>query len=91
MGGGLSKMAKQQLVATIRDRYRESSKEDKRQVLDELTAEQPERLAAALRDIDAKKAPAGHEVVRYAPGDTPVCGEDVLGGMCTYEPAAVTG
>ncbi len=29
MGGGVSKMAKQELVATIRDRYRQSSKKDK--------------------------------------------------------------
>ena len=29
MGGGFSKMAKQGLVATIRDRYQQSSKKDK--------------------------------------------------------------
>ena len=38
MGGGISKMAKQELVATIRDRYRQSSKKDKRRILDEFTA-----------------------------------------------------
>ena len=38
MGGGFSKMAKQELVATIRDRYRQSSKKDKGRILDEFTA-----------------------------------------------------
>ena len=38
MGGGVSKMAKQELVATIRDRYRHSSKKDKGRILDEFTA-----------------------------------------------------
>ena len=38
MGGGTSKMAKQELVATIRDRYRQASKKDKGRILDEFTA-----------------------------------------------------
>ena len=38
MGGGISKMARQELVATIRDRYRQSSKKDKGRILDEFTA-----------------------------------------------------
>ena len=38
MVGGISKMAKQELVATIRDRYRRSSKKDKGRILDEFTA-----------------------------------------------------
>ncbi len=38
MVGGVSKMAKQELVATIRDRYRQSSEEDKGRILDEFTA-----------------------------------------------------
>ena len=38
MGGGVSKMAKQELVATIRDRYRQSSRKDKGRILDEFTA-----------------------------------------------------
>ena len=38
MGGGVSKMAKQELVATIRDRYRQSSKKDKGRILDEFAA-----------------------------------------------------
>ena len=38
MGGGISKMAKQELVATIRDRYQQSSKKEKGRILDEFTA-----------------------------------------------------
>ena len=38
MGGGISMMAKQELVATIRDRYRQASKKDKGRILDEFTA-----------------------------------------------------
>ena len=38
MRGGISKMAKQELLATIRDRYRESSKKDKSRILDEFIA-----------------------------------------------------
>ena len=38
MGGGISKMAKPELLATIRDRYRASSKKDKGRVLDEFIA-----------------------------------------------------
>ena len=38
MGGGISKMAKQELLATIRDRYRASSRKDKSRVLDEFIA-----------------------------------------------------
>ena len=35
MAGGMSKMAKRELLATIRDRYRASSKKDKSRILDE--------------------------------------------------------
>ena len=38
MGGGISKMAKQELVATIRDRYQQSSKKEKGRILDQFTA-----------------------------------------------------
>ena len=38
MGGGISKMAKQEIVATIRDRYQQSSKREKSRILDEFTA-----------------------------------------------------
>ena len=37
MGGGISKMAKQELVATVRDRYQQASKKDKGRILDEFT------------------------------------------------------
>ena len=37
MGGGFSKMAKQELVATIRDRYRQSSKKYKGRIFNEFT------------------------------------------------------
>ena len=35
MGGGISEMAKRELLATLRDRYRSSSKKDKGRILDE--------------------------------------------------------
>ena len=38
VGRGISKMAKQQLVATIRDRYQQASKKDNGRILDEFTA-----------------------------------------------------
>ena len=38
MGGGISKMAKKELVETIRGRYRQASKKDKGKILDEFTA-----------------------------------------------------
>ena len=38
MGGGISKMAKQELLATIRDRYRASCKREKSRILDEFIA-----------------------------------------------------
>ena len=38
MGGGISKMAKRELLATMRDRYRSSSKKDKGRILDEFMA-----------------------------------------------------
>ncbi len=38
MGVGFSKMAKQELVATVRDRYRQSFKKDKGRILNEFTA-----------------------------------------------------
>ena len=38
MGRGISKMAKQEIVATIRDRYQRSLKKDKSRILDEFTA-----------------------------------------------------
>ena len=38
MAGGMSRMAKQELLASIRDRYRESSRKDKSKILDEFIA-----------------------------------------------------
>ena len=38
MGGGISKIAKQELLATIRDRYRASSRKEKSRILDEFIA-----------------------------------------------------
>ena len=38
MGGGLSKLAKQEVLATIRDRYRECSIKDKGRIRDEFIA-----------------------------------------------------
>ncbi len=38
MSGGISKMAEQELLDTIRDRYRSSSKKDKTRILDEFIA-----------------------------------------------------
>ena len=38
MGGGISKMANHELVATIRERYQQASKKDKGRILDEFTA-----------------------------------------------------
>ena len=38
MAGGISKVATQELVATIRDRYRASSKREKSRILDEFIA-----------------------------------------------------
>ena len=37
MGGGISQMAKQELLATIRDRYQESLRQDKCGTVDEFT------------------------------------------------------
>ena len=38
MGGRISKMAKQELLVTLRERYRSSSKKDKSRILDEFIA-----------------------------------------------------
>ena len=57
----------------------------------ELTEDGSASLAATLREIDAKKAAIGDETVHYAPGDSPLCGEDVEDALCTYAPEAVAG
>ena len=56
-----------------------------------LTEVEFECLAAALREIDTKKAAISDDAVHYAPGDSPLYGEDVVGALCTYDPAAVAG
>ena len=38
MGGGMSRMAKQELLVTLRERCRSSSKKDKSRILDEFIA-----------------------------------------------------
>ena len=48
-------------------------------------------MAAALREIDAKKAAISDDAVHYAPGDSPLCGEDVVDALCTHEPEAMAG
>ena len=57
----------------------------------ELTEDESEGLAAALREIDARKAAIGDDVVHYAPGDSPLCGVDVVDALCTDEPETVAG
>ena len=58
---------------------------------DELPGELFERLAVALRETGATKATESDEVVHYAPGDSPLCGEDIVDAICTGEPQAVAG
>ena len=48
-------------------------------------------LAAALREIGAKQAAIADDAVHYAPGDSPLCGEDVVDALCTHEPEAMAG
>ena len=38
MAGGMSRMAKRELLGTIRDRYRASSRKDQSRILDEFIA-----------------------------------------------------
>ena len=40
----------------------------------ELTEDEPGRMVAALREIDAKRAAISDDAVHYAPGDSPFCG-----------------
>ena len=62
MGGGIGKMAKQELVATIRDRYQQASKRDKGRVLDEFTiitghhCKHGPRLLSGTADNNSKQA-----------------------------------
>ena len=36
-------------------------------------------MVAALREMDAEEAAIGGNTVHYAPGDSPLCGEEVMG------------
>ena len=61
MAGGMSKMAKRELLATIQDRYRTSSKNDKTRILDEFVAVTGHHRKHAIRLLrrsdDAEGAP----------------------------------
>ena len=62
MGGGISSTAKQELVATIRDRYQESSKKEKGRILDEFMAVTGHHRKYGIRLLaptgyDARKSP----------------------------------
>ena len=45
-------------------------------------------MAGALWEMDANKAATADAVVHYAPGDSPLCGEDVVDAICTNESQA---
>ena len=52
MGGGIGRMANQELLATIRDRYQESSKKEKGRILESLVSRRGEPPAlVVLRDV----------------------------------------
>ena len=62
MAGGMSKMAKRELLATIQDRYRASSKNDKSRILDEFVVVTGHHRKHAIRllrrsDDDEDAAP----------------------------------
>ena len=63
MVGGVSKMAKQELVATIRDRYRHSSKKDKGRILDEFTAITGHHRKHGIRLLSGTADNQGKQVV----------------------------
>ena len=63
MGGGISKMAKQELVATIRDRYQQASKKDKGRILDEFTAITGHHRKHGIRLLSGTSSTDGKQVV----------------------------
>ena len=63
MGGGISKMAKQELVATIRDRYQQSSKNEKGGILDEFTAITGHRRKHGIRLLSQTAGKEREQVV----------------------------
>ena len=63
MGGGVSKMAKQELVATIRDRYQQACKKDKGRILDEFTAITGHHRKHGIRLLSGTADNQGQQVV----------------------------
>ena len=63
MGGGVSKMAKQELVATIRDRYQQACKKDKGRILDEFTAITGHHRKHGIRLLSGTADNQGKQVV----------------------------
>ena len=63
MGGGISKMAKQELVATIRNRYQQASKKDKGRILDEFTAITGHYRKHGIRLLSGTASTDGKQVV----------------------------
>ena len=63
MGGSISKMAKQELVATIRDRYQQASKKDKGRILDEFTAVTGHHRKHGIRLLSGTASTDGKQVV----------------------------
>ena len=63
MGGGVSNIAKQELVATIRDRYQQASKGDKGRILDEFTAITGHRPKHGIRLLSGTASTDGWQVV----------------------------
>ena len=59
VGGGLSKMAKRELLATIRVRYRSSSKKDKRCILDEFILVTPQSGRSCWIDCELPMTSSG--------------------------------
>ena len=98
MGGGISKMAKQELVATIRNRYQQASKKDKGRILDEFTAiaghhrKQGIRLPSGTADNNSKQAVGRRiydEAVREAvivvwEASDRICGKRLKAGLPTF-------
>ena len=63
MGGGVSKMAKQAFVASIRDRCHQASKRDKGRILDELTTKTGNHRKHGIRLLSGTAGTGGRQVV----------------------------
>ena len=94
MGGGISKIAKQELLATIRDRYRASSKRETSRILDEFIPELTSggdrppsqtwhQAAGAVRQRSGaaagEKGLEGVDHKPYAFGNCSHCGRVIIG------------